>query len=168
VWNGIVQNFAKNVLQMAEQYLIGLLLQKEGQKSAILGDAKTAAANTYAAVSAIPVVGPFLAPPAAAAAFAAVLAFDSFNEGGMVTKGGGMHIPILAKAGERVLTPSQTENFHQLVNNSNRGGNTVNNHLHYEPTINAYDRSGFRSQLRGHSDDIADLMRGVLRPEAFA
>lgn len=168
VWNGIVENFAKNILKMTEQFLIGILTQKAGQKSVILGDAKTAAANTYASVSAIPVVGPFLAPPAAAAAFAAVLAFDSFNEGGMVTKGGGMHIPVLAKAGERVLSTSQTDNFHSLVNNSSRGGNTVNNHLHYEPQINAYDRSGFRNQLRGHSDDIADLMRGVLRPEAFA
>jgi hypothetical protein len=168
VWNGIVQNFAKNVLQMTEQFLIGVLMQKAGQKSVIMGDAKTAAANTYASVSAIPVVGPFLAPPAAAVAFAAVLAFDSFDKGGMVTQGGGMHIPVLAKAGERVLSTSQTDNFHSLVNNSSRGGNTVNNHLHYEPTIHAQDRNGFRNQLRGHSDDIADLMRGVLRPEAFS
>jgi hypothetical protein len=129
VWNGVVQTFAQNVLKMAEQYLIGLALQKSGQKSQIMADAKTAAANTYTAVSAIPVVGPFLAPPAAAGAFAAVMAFESFNEGGVVTAGNGMHVPILAKAGERVLTPTQTQNFDSLVNTSaltTRASSTVN------------------------------------------
>jgi hypothetical protein len=92
------------------------MMQKAGQKSQIFADAKTAAANTYAAVSAIPVVGPFLAPPAAAAAFAGVLAFDSFGAGGVVQGGGGMAVPVLAHAGERVLTQSQTQNFESLVN----------------------------------------------------
>jgi hypothetical protein len=117
IMSGITENFVRNVLKMAEQYLLGLALQKAGQKSQILADAKTAAANTYAAVSAIPVVGPFLAPVAAAGAFAGVLAFDSFGEGGVVRGGGGMAVPVLAHAGERVLTPSQTQNFETLVNN---------------------------------------------------
>jgi hypothetical protein len=129
ILNGITQNFITNVLKMTEQYLLGLLIQKAGQKSQIEADAKTAAANAYTAVSAIPVVGPFLAPAAAAGAFAAVLAFESFNEGGVVQGGNGMHIPILAKQGERVLTPSQTQNFETLVSNSSastRSSHTVN------------------------------------------
>ncbi|MBS1803510.1 MAG: hypothetical protein JST28_09085 [Acidobacteria bacterium] len=117
IMGGITENFVRNVLKMSEQFLIGLALQKAGQKSQIFADAKTAAANTYAAVSAIPVVGPFLAPPAAAAAFAGVLAFDSFAEGGVVRGGNGMAVPVLAHAGERVLTPSQTQNFETLVSN---------------------------------------------------
>jgi hypothetical protein len=159
VWNGIVQTFARNVLKMAEQYLIGLALQKQGQKSQILGDAKTAAANTYAAVSAIPVVGPVLAPPAAAGAFAAVLAFESFNEGGVVTAGNGAHVPVLAKAGERVLTPSQTQNFETLVNqgSTNSRSNTFN--LHYNGQVNAFDRSGMRSTLQSHAEDILSIVR---------
>ena len=159
IMNGITANFTKNILQMTEQFLVGLLLQKQGQKNQIMADAKTAAANTYAAVSAIPIVGPFLAPPAAAAAFGAVMAFESFNEGGVVNQGGGMHVPILAKQGERVLTPTQTENFHSLVNNSQSQRSNVTNHLHYNPTVNAYDRSGMRSTLQSHSDDILDIVR---------
>ena len=42
--NGITQNFIQNVLKMTEQFLIGLAMQKAGQKSQIFADAKTAAA----------------------------------------------------------------------------------------------------------------------------
>jgi hypothetical protein len=168
VWNGIVETFARNVLKMAELYLLGLLLQKQGQKSQIMADAKTAAANTYSAVSAIPVVGPFLAPAAAAAAFGAVLAFESFNEGGVVTAGGGMHVPILAKAGERVLTPSQTQNFENLVNNSSSNSRSNTFNLHYNGQVNAFDRNGMRSTLKSHAQDILDIVREGYRNGALA
>jgi hypothetical protein len=126
---GITENFTKNVLKMAEQYLLGLALQKSGQKSQILADAKTAAANAYQAVVGIPYVGPVLAPAAAATAFAGVMAFDTFGEGGVVRGGGGMAVPVLAHAGERVLTPSQTQNFETLVNSrteSHSASSTIN------------------------------------------
>lgn len=168
VWNGIVETFARNVLKMAEQYLLGLLLQKQGQKSQIEADAKTAAANTYTAVSAIPVVGPFLAPAAAAAAFGAVLAFESFNEGGVVTAGNGMHVPILAKAGERVLTPSQTQNFESLVNNSSSNSRSNTFNLHYNGQVNAFDRNGMRSTLKSHAQDILEIVREGYRNGALA
>jgi hypothetical protein len=129
IWGGMVENFTRNILKMTEQYLLGLAMQKAGQKSQIFADAKTAAANTYSAVSAIPVVGPFLAPVAAAGAFAGVMALDSFSEGGMVQGGGGMAVPILAHAGERVLSPSQTQNFETLVNtrtSTSSANNTLN------------------------------------------
>lgn len=53
----------------------GIAQMALGALKAISGSAAEAAANTYASVSAIPVVGWVLAPAAAAAAFAAVLAF---------------------------------------------------------------------------------------------
>lgn len=151
MWAGMVENFSKNILKMAEQYLLGLALQKSGQKSQILADAKTAAANAYSAVSGIPVVGPFLAPVAAAGAFAGVMAFDSFNEGGMVTKGGGAHVPILAKAGERVLSQSQTQNFETLVNtrtDSSSSSNTIN-------------MGGLEQHFHGSQPSPRDAARGM-------
>jgi hypothetical protein len=45
----------------------------------IANDAHIAAANAYAAMSSIPVVGSFLAPAAAATAFGAVMAFDALT-----------------------------------------------------------------------------------------
>lgn len=53
----------------------GIAQMALGALKAISGSAAEAAANTYASVSAIPYVGWVLAPAAAAAAFAAVLAF---------------------------------------------------------------------------------------------
>src|SRR6201999_31727 len=57
---------------------IARMNQQESEK---LSDAKAAATHTYAEVSGWPVVGPFLAPELAAAAFAATMAF---NSGGIV------------------------------------------------------------------------------------
>lgn len=95
----------------------------------IFMDAKKAASATWSAVAKIPVVGPFLAPVAAAAAFAGVMALAMFEQGGVVTEGGGAHIPILAKAGERVLSTAQTNNFERLVNNNNAGGGSRTNNV---------------------------------------
>lgn len=148
---GMTETFTRNVMKMAEQYLLGLLLQKTGQKSQIMADAKTAAANTYAAVSAIPVVGPFLAPPAAAAAFAGVMAFDSFAAGGVVQGAGGAAVPILAHAGERVLSTSQTQNFETLVNS--RADSRVSN-----STINL---GGLEQHFHGSRSTPRDAARGM-------
>jgi hypothetical protein len=92
---------------MLANILVGQALA-EGTK---LNDAKTAAANVYAQVSAIPVVGWILAPAAAAAAFAAVLAF---KEGGLVSGPGGPtgdRIPAMLSAGEYVLKAGAVKSF---------------------------------------------------------
>jgi hypothetical protein len=168
LYKQVADTFIMNVLKMVEQYAIAMLTQNAMQLTQGEKAAKLAAQNTYAQVSAIPVVGPILAPPAAAAAFAAVMAFQAFEQGGVVDGSHGMPVPIIAHAGERVLSASQTSNFHSLVNNSSSGSKTVNNHLHYEPTVHAADRSGMRSTLHSHADDLKDIMGNFLRPEAFA
>lgn len=54
---------------------------KASASSSIMTDAGEAAASVYAEVAQIPYVGWILAPPAAAVAFAAVAAYDSFDVG---------------------------------------------------------------------------------------
>lgn len=83
----------------------------------IFMDAKTAAAGAWKATVGIPIVGPILAPIAAGTTFAGVMALAAFEHGGIVDGSAGMAVPILAHAGERVLTPQQTNNFESLVNN---------------------------------------------------
>jgi hypothetical protein len=78
--------FMENLMKMIAQEILAAVMRKALGKDEVLTDAKIAAANTYKAISSIPYVGPFLAPPAAAAAFAAVMAFGSFQRGG-VTEG---------------------------------------------------------------------------------
>lgn len=156
LYRQVADTFIENILKMAEQYLVGLALQRTGQLSSIEHAAATAAANTYASVSAIPIVGPVLAPPAAAAAFAAVLAFEAFEQGGIVNGRSGMPVPIMAHAGERVLSAPQTQNFERMVNQSS----SSRSNIHYAPTINgAFDHGSMKAMLSDHSDEILSIVR---------
>ena len=67
----------------------GKAVQAAADGGSIMDAAATAAANTYSSVSAIPYVGWILAPPAAAAAFAAVVGF----KGAMGSAAGGAVVP---------------------------------------------------------------------------
>jgi hypothetical protein len=161
LYKKVSDQFILNVLKMAEQYLVGLATQKAGALSQIEVDAKTAAAGAYAATSSIPIIGPVLAPIAAAAAFTGVLAFGAFEQGGIVGGSSGMAVPIIAHAGERVLSAPQTQNFERMVNQSTQNSNR-NINLHYAPNVSAFDRSGFRSTLNAHKDDIIGIVRQAI------
>lgn len=88
------QFWAQWLLKQAEAWLASAIFGEQGAvKQSVqnvqiaTSDAGVAAANTYAAVSAIPIVGPFIAPAMAAAAMDDVLgyaALASFAEGGIV------------------------------------------------------------------------------------
>jgi hypothetical protein len=98
------------------------ITQAFGLKEALI-DAKSAAVKGWKAGMALPFPEDIvMAPVLAAVGFAG--AMSQFNEGGVVMGGGGMHIPILAKQGERVLSTSQTNNFERLVNNSSSSSNS--------------------------------------------
>jgi hypothetical protein len=77
VIQSLAQMAAKNIATMLEQAAAGKTIRAKE----IMADAKAAAAGAYKAIVSIPYVGPFLAPAAAAVAFAGVMAFDS-AEGG--------------------------------------------------------------------------------------
>lgn len=95
----------------AAQMIANALTQQAIDKDTRLSAAETAAANTWKSVSAIPLIGWILAPPAAAAAFAAVLAFA---KGGPVIGPGGPtddRIPAMLSAGEFVVNASAAKSF---------------------------------------------------------
>jgi hypothetical protein len=99
------------LMNVAAQMVVNALLQKSLDEDTRLSDAKTAAANVYKQVSAIPVVGWILAPIAAAATFAAVLAFA---EGGLVAGPGGPRadrVPAVLSAGEYVVNAGAVKSF---------------------------------------------------------
>lgn len=160
LYNKVADTFVTNVLKMAEQYLVGLMTQKAGALSAIEVDAKKAASGAYAATSDIPIVGPVLAPVAAAAAFGAVMAFGSFEQGGIVAGGHGMPVPIIAHAGERVLSAPQTQRFESLVNNGGSRSATLNQTNHFGGGVTT-------DMLQAHTQQTLAQMRGMVRPEAL-
>lgn len=125
----------------------GVAIQKGADTQTNLAAAKTAAKNTYKVVSGWPVVGPILAPIMAAGAFAAV---EAFEQGGIVGGGRGMAVPILAHAGERVLSSQQTTNFEKLVNQSSTSSTSITNHFHDNSNYSAIDGASVSSMVRSH------------------
>jgi hypothetical protein len=159
IWNGIADTAIKSLLKVAEQELVGLLLHKSIAKEGVLVDAKKAASGAYAAVSDIPVIGPFLAPEAAAAAFAAVLALGSFALGGVVPK----DMPAIVHEGEGVFTPQQTKNIQQIAEGGGTGGG-VNIHM---GNVSALDSRGVGRVLDRNTREIQrTLMRLARRGNA--
>ena len=114
-----------------------------------LSAAKTAAANTYASVSAIPIVGPVLAPIAAGAAFAAVLAFQ---EGGIMP---GHESLALLHPHEMVLPANISQNVQNMTSNSNKGGDRPELHYH-----------GYQGQTKASMRKDAKEMQKHLEREA--
>jgi hypothetical protein len=101
----------RSLMNVAAQMVVNALLHKSINADTRLDDAKTAAANTWESVSQIPVVGWILAPIAAAAAFAGVLALA---EGGPVSGPGGPRedrVPAMLSAGEYVMNAGAVKSF---------------------------------------------------------
>lgn len=123
----------------------------------VTADAAVAAAGTMAYWSAI---NPPIAPAMAAAAFAETEAYAglaAFEAGGIVSGGNGLPVPIMAHAGERVLSAPQTQNFERMVNGG--GGSSHTTHINYSPHVSAFDNSGLKSTLHSHRDTILDIVR---------
>lgn len=160
----VANQFITNLVKMGEQEVVAALLHKNLLKQGIIADADSAAAKAFNWASGWG--GPVAGAIAAAAAFAGVLAFDSFEAGGVVNGSHGMPVPIMAHAGERVLSASQTQNFHSLVD-SRQGGAAGGVHLNYNPQVSAYDKTGVSKMLRDHMSDIHDIVRQGMKSGAL-
>jgi hypothetical protein len=123
----------------------------------IVHAAAVAAAKTYASIAEIPIVGPFIAPAAAAAAFAGVIAFESIaaaEEGAYV----GRTQPVLAHAGEIILNPTQTRDVGAMAKSFNEGGGggtSIN--------IHAFDSKSIANFLHGNRSAFMNLVRTAIR-----
>jgi hypothetical protein len=162
---GISENFISNLLKMMEQEILAMITHKSLMSQKIIADAHAAAASAYNWAD--DWGGPVAGAIAAAAAFAGVMAFDSFAAGGVVQGGGGMAVPILAHAGERVLSPAQTANFEKMVSHSS-SSSVIHQNNNVTQNLNGYDRAGMKSALRDHADSILDIVRSGYRSGALS
>ena len=160
------QSLAATVQQMARQgaqaVISGLLEQMAGQDAAKLSSAELAAANTYATVSAWPVVGPVLAPILAATAFAGAMAFES---GGVVPGvGKGDVVPAMLTPGEGIVPGGVMDGLRNMARN---GGMAGGNHttVHVRPTYNisTIDGDGMKDVLNKHTDQLQQHFETTLR-----
>jgi hypothetical protein len=116
--------------------------------------AASAAEGAYAAIAHIPIVGPFLAPAAAAVAFDAVMAFSS--EGGM-DRVPFDNAPFLLHKDETVLPAEIAQRYRDAAPGS--GGGAL--HVHGGITINqqpGQDGRAMWQAIRGHMSN--DLRNG--------
>lgn len=116
----------------------GLAVSFATKMKEVVGSAYSAAAHAYDAVAAIPYVGPFIAPAAAAVTFAAVMAFGS----GIPSAAGGWDIPpginpvVQAHGGEMVLPADISAGLKNMIGGGSSGGGD-HYHLHLIDTKHA-------------------------------
>ena len=157
IWVGIGASLADTVAKMAADWLVGQLkmrvASKETSMLALNNDALTAAGKAYNAIVGIPFVGPFLAPAAAAVAYAGVMAF-----GAGISAEGGFDIPgnvnpiVQTHASEMVLPKKQADVIRGMANGGG-GGGTVHIHTTGGDFV--------------HKDNLAQLLTKMHRNFAF-
>ncbi len=145
VWTQFADAVVSNLVKAGVQMIAHAALSNAIDKSMQLSKAEAAASSTWASVAAIPIVGPFLAPEAAAAAFAGVMAFA---DGGIVPGSG--PVPAIVHGGEMILNEGQQRSM--------MGGSTVN--LHYSPSIGA---GANVDDIKAHGDALVKHLKRTLR-----
>jgi hypothetical protein len=168
-WDHMVLGMIDNILKGAEQYALSLVMQEATAEKSILISAKDAAAKAWSSAP-NPIVGAL----EAAGTFAAVLAYGSFDRGGIVPNDGfhqlhrkEMVLPAGLSTGlQRAIGKGQLGGYsddRSTASRSSAGSKSESRsgapHLTYSPTINAYDRNGMKQTLQSHKDDILDIVR---------
>jgi|GEM_PF-3954959 len=160
VYDQMVTSIIGNLVKWGAEELAAMLTHKAIAKSGILSDAGSAGASAFRWVmNEVPFpVNAILAPIAAAGAFAGVMAFGSFEHGGVV--------PINAHPGEMVL-PRHVSNWVLKAAGEGSGGGSSRGgghtfHVNYQPVIN---HPVTRDDLRAHADFLFGEMR--VRANAF-
>ena len=127
----------------------GVAAQKTADLSSILKSASTAAAGAYASTSAIPIVGPALAPEAAALAFAKTAAFAVFDVGTPYVPNTGI---AMVHQGEAIIPASMNKNGLGGMG----GGDT---HFH----VSAIDAQSVQQFFQTHKSALAKTVVDAYR-----
>ncbi len=126
----------------------------------VMKNAYKAASGAYAAIVGIPYVGPFLAPAAAAVAFAATAAFGS----GISAEGGydipaGVNPLVQTHAREMILPSEHADTIRGMSAGAGGGGGTTNLHFHSMMT----DRRSVEQFFKQNSAGLAAGIHAVAR-----
>lgn len=135
----------------------------------VAASANKAAAGAYSAVAGIPLVGPFLAPAAAATAYAGVMAFDVLSaEGGMAIPAGVNPLTQLHE-NEMVLPAYIAQPLSAMATGGTSTDNSSSTSLHFHQTNHMGGggqdvRSMMAAAGKGIMDQVIELGRnGTLR-----
>lgn len=156
IFTSLLASFADMAEQMASKWLESKLLQaiygKEEGVAQIGTSAAEAGAAAFASTAAIPIIGPELAPAAAAAAYSGAMAF----QGLLPLEVGAWEIPktmpALLHPGEMVVPATYADG---MRNNGGGGGDTY--HIH------AVDAQSFVNMLKNNSAAITGIVSNATR-----
>jgi hypothetical protein len=125
--------------------------------ASVFGDANKAAAGAFSAVAGIPYVGPILAPAAAVAAFAAVMAYDVFSAEGGFDIPAGLNPVTQLHEREMVLPASIAEPLRNNLSGGRGGSGGGDIHIH------AVDAASFQRLLTNNKSALAKALRAAHR-----
>lgn len=166
LWQRLGNTFSGIASTMVSDWIAALAAKED---YSVLQDLKeitrtayTAAAHAYNAVVGIPIIGPELAPAAAAVTFAAVEAFG----GGVNSAAGGWDVVpqdqlAMLHKNEMVLPASLADSVRRMS-----GGGDV--HMSFGGnTFHGGDTRSFEQLLYAHANHISRILRNQLRKRAF-
>jgi len=163
---GILESFLHMGEQMLEDWIAKEIMKEFFSQSTetasatgqISDAAAIAGANTFASISAIPVVGPELAPGAAASAVSETMGFASllsFDVGAWELPG---DMPAMLHKGEMVVPQNFASGLR--ANGGTAGsGDGVTFNTHYYPTINMRDPASLKDMLQGSGAELFDAIQ---------
>lgn len=137
----------------------GAAAKKAVDATTVAGDAARSAAGAYAAVAGVPLIGPVLAPAAAAAAYAGTMAFAAFDIGAW-------NLPqdqlAMVHKNELVMPAAEAGAFRDMLTNAAQGGGAGGANVSISPTthftVNAIDGASASQWMR---DNQHSLMRAI-------
>jgi len=142
---------------------------------AIMADAAQAAGGAYKAVVGIPIVGPILAPAAAAVAFSGVAAYKGLASLDVGTNVLPTDMIAQIHAGERIIPKADNTALMNAVaagpgrgdgdGTGGGGGHTINMNgdYHYHAATDGSSPDDFRAALKEHRHEAANQVRQAIR-----
>lgn len=149
---------AKTAAATAGQAAQGAVAVAEvGSAAAVSG------ANAFAATAAIPIIGPELAPAAAAAAYAETMTFAPLASLAVGTNFVPADMLAQIHAGERIIPAADNADLMDAVNGGGGGGV----HLHYGPTLHSREPTTMKDLMRSQGNDFIREVGRLARNGAF-
>jgi len=158
----MAQQVAESVISNSLKAAIATSLHAKDEQ---LAQAKVWASGAGSAVSKIPYVGPILAPIAAAAGFAAAMAFEGGTDR-VPGVGRGDIVPSMLEPGEGVVPGGVMDGLSKLARSGGleSGGTHYHIHgVHFAPTVHALDSDGVDAVLTKHQDTFQRHFEYTLR-----
>lgn len=160
----VAEQMGKQMLQsLISNTLEGLMVRKSAAAAERLEDAGAWARGAGKAVAGIPIVGPILAPIAAAAGFAAAMAFE---DGGIVPGvGRGDIVPAMLTPGEGVMPKPVMDGLKYQAEHGSPSGPKGDTHVHVNMTnhMQALDSAGMQRVLDKHGPMLEKHVNTIMR-----